>query len=113
VSGRGDIAVCEVLIDQNIVDGSIQSTISHGKLSDGTKYESINIFDANTDPDTVLVGTRLDRDDFTFEGSVRDDSGDEMDWWIKNKLADGQFLVSAGKGYNVFNSIAKKKHRNK
>ena len=110
VSGRGDVAVCEVLIDQNIDDGSISSAISHGTLSDGTTYESTNLFDATADPDAALVGTRLDRNDFIFEGSVRDDSGEEMDWWIKNKLADGQFLVSAGKGYNVFNSIAKKKH---
>lgn len=109
VSGRGDVAVCEVLIEQNIDDGSISSTISHGILSDGRKYESMNLFDVTADPDASLVGTRLDRNDFIFEGSVRDDSGEEMDWWIKNKLRDGQFLVSAGKGYNVFNSIAKKK----
>ena len=41
---------------------------------------------------------------------MRDDSGEEMDWWIKNKLLDGRFLVSSGKGYDVFNSIAEKKH---
>jgi len=108
-SGRGDTAVCEVLIDQSVEDGSISSTVLHGQLSDGTKYESINLFDASKDPDTALVGTRLDRNDFVFEGSVRDDSGEEMDWWIKNKLSDGRFLVSAGKGYVVFNSIVKKK----
>ena len=110
ISGRGDTAVCEVLIDQNVDDGSISSTISHGKLSDGTRYESINLFDADKDPDTALIGTLLDRDDFVFEGSVRDDSGEEMDWWIKNKLSDGRFLVSSGKGYDVFISIAEKKH---
>ena len=110
VSGRGDTAVCEVLIDQNVDDGSISSTISHGKLSDGMRYESINLFDADKDPDAALIGTLLDRDDFVFEGSVRDDSGEEMDWWIKNKLSDGRFLVSSGKGYDVFNSIAEKKH---
>ena len=105
-SGRGDVAVCEVLIDQCADDGSISSTILHGVLSDGSKYESIDLFDRNGDSDSKLIGTRLDRKDFVFEGSVRDDSSVEMDWWIKSKLTNGSFLVSTGKGYEVFNSIA-------
>ena len=106
VSGRGDVAVCEVLIDQCIDSDSVSSTVLHGVLSDGSKFESVNLFDVDENPDLSLVGTRLDRKDFVFEGSVRDDSGEEMDWWVKSKLTDGSFLVSTGKGYEVSNSIA-------
>mmetsp|Transcript_26481 Transcript_26481/g.58053 ORF Transcript_26481/g.58053 Transcript_26481/m.58053 type:complete len:658 (-) Transcript_26481:32-2005(-) len=106
VSGRGDVAVCEVLIDQCIDSDYVSSTVLHGVLSDGSKFESVNLFDVEEDSDLSLVGTLLDRKDFVFEGSVRDDSGEEMDWWVKSKLTDGSFLVSTGKGYEVSNSFA-------
>ena len=56
-----------------------------------------------------LVGRPADRDILSFEGSVRDDSSDTTQWFVKAQLNAKEYLVSSGKGYDVFNSIAHKK----
>ena len=105
VSGRGDVAVSEILLEQCIHTGSILDTTIHGVLSDGTSYESVNF---QEDSDT---GVLVDCSDLFFEGNVEDASFDEMKWHVKSKF-EGQhecmLLISAVQGRKVFNSIAKR-----
>ena len=108
-SGRGDVAVTEILMNQCVDTGHIVSTICHGVLSDGSSYETSNYLEACSDTEENDVGKLVDRSKFVFEGSVQDDTIDEVDWWIKSKFLDGTFLVSSTKGYAVFNSIASKR----
>jgi len=104
VSGRGDVCVSEIILEQRGT-GRISSVFSHGTLSNGERYESKNFLD---DDDNV-IGREVDRERFSFEGSVQDDSCDKIKWFVKSKFLDGEYLVSTGKGYEVFNSIAKQK----
>ena len=109
VSGRGDVAVSEILLEQCPHTGRICNIFTHGVLSDGTSYESAN-FQEDSES-----GVLVDRGDFSFEGSIQDDTFDELKWHVKSKfkdlndIIDSTFLVSTGKGYEVFNSIAKRK----
>ncbi len=106
VSGRGDVAVSEILLEQECTEGgNISSVTCHGVMSDGTAYESINFLGE----EGSMVGKLVDRGQMTFEGSVQDDSCEEMDWFVKSKFKDSTYLVSTGKGYEVFNSIARLK----
>jgi len=104
VSGRGDVCVSEIILEQRD-SGRICSVFSHGTLSNGEGYESTNFFDDDDD----VIGREVDRERFSFEGSVQDDSCDKIKWFVKSKFLDGEYLVSTGKGYEVFNSIAKQK----
>ena len=96
----------EIILEQRET-GRISSVFSHGTLSSGEGYESTNFFDDDDDDD--VIGREVDRERFSFEGSVQDDSCDEIKWFVKSKFLDGEYLVSTGKGYEVFNSIAKQK----
>lgn len=99
-SGRGDIAVVEVLLEQEENSGDLVNLVTHGVLSDGSKFRSASII---SDP---VVGTVVDRKKLSFEGSIQDDSNHKVDWFTKTLLSDGTYLVSTGKGYEVFNSLA-------
>jgi len=101
ISGRGDVAVSEILIDIAAL-GSVISATYHGRLSDGQDYESCNIF--NERQDSSLLGKLLDEKVLVVEGL---EDNDQTDWIVKAKLSDGFFLVSSGKGHKVFNAIAK------
>jgi hypothetical protein len=103
VSGRGDVAVTEVLLEQDVDSGELISLRTHGTLSDGSRYQSINVKDED------IVGTLVDRSKLCFEGSIQEDSNDRIDWFTKTQLLDGTYLVTTGKGYEVFNSIARVK----
>ena len=108
-SGRGDVAVSEVLLEQCVETGSIISIKCHGRLSDGSLYETANYLEELTS-DKNKIRKLTDRNKFTFETSTKDDSTDEVDWWVKSEFLDGQYLVSSAKGYAVFNSIAHKRN---
>jgi hypothetical protein len=105
VSGRGDVAVSEVLLEQRTRNESICGITSHGIMSDGSSYESINFQEERGN----MIGKLVDRDKLSFEGIVQDDSCDEVEWFVKSKFKDSTYLVSTGKGYEVFNSIATRK----
>ena len=107
ISFRGDAAVSEVLLKQCVDSGKICGVVSHGVLSDGTPYDSNNLYDS--DEDNAMIGKVVDRKKLVFEGSVQDDSNNEIDWFVRSKLGDGSFLISSGRGYEVFNSIAIKR----
>jgi hypothetical protein len=72
-------------------------------LSDGSSYHSVNVKSED------IVGTLVDRSKLCFEGSIQEDSNDKIDWFAKTLLKDKTYLVSTGKGYEVFNSIARLK----
>ena len=105
VSGRGDAAVSEILLEQCRETGKIVGVFTHGVLSDGSSYESVNFQEESEG----MIGKLVDRSKLCFEGSVQDDSCDEVDWFVKSKFNDGTYLVSTSKGYEVYNSIASKK----
>lgn len=94
-------------MEQCVEGGHIESIVCHGTLSDGMSFETSNYLEEASD--TNDIGKLVDRSKFVFEGSIQDDSLDEVDWWIKTKLSDGKYLVSSAKGYEVFNSIASKR----
>jgi len=103
VSGRGDVVVTEVLLEQDVDNGDLISILTHGTLSDGSSYHSVNVKSED------IVGTLVDRSKLCFEGSIQEDSNDKIDWFAKTLLKDKTYLVSTGKGYEVFNSIARLK----
>jgi hypothetical protein len=103
VSGRGDVSVTEVLLEQNVDSGELISLHTHGTLSDGSSYRSVNVKGED------IVGTLVDRRKLCFEGSIQEDSNDKIDWFTKTHLSDGTYLVTTGRGYEVFNSIARVK----
>ena len=107
ISFRGDAAVSEVLLKQWVGSGKIYSVGSHGVLSDGTAYDSDNLY--GSDEGNAMIGTLVDRKKLVFEEFVQDDSNDEVDWFVRSKLEDGSFLISSGRGIEVFNSIATKR----
>jgi len=103
-SGRGDVAVTEVLMEQCVVTGSIQGVVCHGKLSDGSSYQSVDYFS------DTQIGKLVDKRKYIFEGSSQDEEQDEeMEWWIKTKFLNGKYLVSSSKGYSVSNSIVSRR----
>lgn len=103
VSGRGDFAVSEILLEQECDTLHISSISFRGTLSDGSHHESINYLEG----DANYIGKPVDRNIFSFEGSIQDDSYDNIQWYVKSKLHAGHYLVSTGKGYEVYNSVAK------
>ena len=91
VGARGPVAVCEVLIDQCVETGTIESVTHHGVLSNGRSFESTNLMET-----TATVG-RLATDD--------DAPDTTRDWWVKANFVDGSQLLTTSEGYGVVNSI--------
>ncbi len=75
---------------------SVSSLKIHGRLSDGSYYESNNMM-TNGDEDNLRLGRKIGH--FEFEDN---ESGGMF--WIKG-VVGGKVLVSFGKGYNVWNSF--------
>ena len=115
LSGRGDVAVSEVLMEQCCDSGEVLSLKTHGVLSDGNQYESVNFMDS-TNPDVkAMIGKQVGNstelvfeNGDTFPQNDEDNQNKTRDWWVKSKLKDGSFFLSSGEGWNVYNSIAKK-----
>lgn len=115
-SFRGDVAVTEVLLEECLDTGRVESIKCHGALSDGTVYQSVNFMnDSNicTDDETCSseVGKLVDKNKFVFEGATDDPNAtsDEVKWWVKSKFEDGNYLLCASKGFEVINAFAAKK----
>jgi len=102
-SGRGEVAVSEILIDMSAKNDVVGVTY-HGRLSDGLEYKSCNI--RTHHPDSSLVGKLLNRRQLSIKG---ENDNNQTEWIVKAKLSDGSFLVSSGKGFQVFNAIATKR----
>jgi len=106
LSGRGDVAITEILIDQ-CQSGKVVGVTYHGKLCDGSDYDSVLLRGFNKD--SALVGKLVERSQFIFDTSTQESLNEDTDWFIKAQLTDDTFLVSTGKGYQVFNTIARKR----
>eukprot|EP00977_Amphora_coffeiformis_P000801 scaffold175_cov177-Amphora_coffeaeformis.AAC.3 len=103
LSGRGQRAVSEVLLTQNLQTGKIVMAICHGTLSDGSKYESKPLAWTTSDDgnEQMEVGS-------VAEGPlVPDRSPHNGPWWTRAAFADGSYLLAAGEGYNAWNCIIK------
>lgn len=126
-SGRGPMAVTEIVIDECV---SAQQTIMdvryHGKMSDGSQYDfRLLPSDSDDDDDTSFVGKLVDRNRFSLDDiiteqqnmiterkkngeNVIEDVYEATDWFINAKLPDDTFLLTKGQGYNFYNAIMRK-----
>ena len=101
MSGRGDLAVSEVLVEQCRRTGDIISVELHGVLSDGSKYEMKNVMSDDR------VGQLMP----AVSPVINEKTTLPINWWVKAKLGDGHdesFLLSSGEGYKVWNRILSK-----
>ena len=87
-SGRGDVAVSEILLEQCIESGSIESIKCHGKLSDGSSYETVNFIESSKGQESFL-GRLVDKSKLSFEVSMKEDDSNDLDWWVKSIFKDG------------------------
>jgi hypothetical protein len=92
LSGRGPVAVTEVLI--TLMDGKLQDVCYHGTLSDGSDYETHSLLQ-ETD-DSLSVGQ-------VASDMLAPDNGEP--WWTRAALRNGSYIVSQGKGFEVWNHI--------
>ena len=97
-SGRGNVAVSEVLIEQVTKTGDVMKVECHGTLSDGSTYDICHF---PTNDDTV---GQLARDELVPNKTPR-----ERLWWVKAKFYEGSFLISSGEGFNVWNCVVEPK----
>lgn len=120
VSGRGDVAVTELLLEQCLDSDRIISIKCHGVLSDGSPYETVNYLQGSSAGGSCYgvgkeenhIGTLVDRSKFEFEGNVEENdvnNDGKVDWWVKTQFSNGKYLAYSTKGYEVFNSIASKR----
>ncbi|KAL7514731.1 hypothetical protein ACHAXN_012051 [Cyclotella atomus] len=99
-SGRGDVAVCETLIKICPASNTTNSVTLHGYLSDGTRYESHNLFDR----EAVALGKPIDTKPLQF--SQGNEKKEGVFWSKVNILATKNYhLASSGKGFNVWNAF--------
>ena len=93
-----------MIIEQCLRCNQLLRIQSHGVLSDGSSYISSNL--ANQE-ESAWVGLPLDRD--VLELQVTNDVSTEnveegkkeVDWWLKTKLYDESYVVSAARGFHV------------
>jgi hypothetical protein len=105
-SGRGSVAVTEVLIEQCRESGFVLDTYCHGTLSDGTMYTSRNLdFGRPTiaSPGDLEVGT-LALGKFVPSEFESPHGGP---WWTQAALTDGSFLLAAGEGFKFWTRMVK------
>ena len=100
-SGRGDVAVTEVLIEQSKRTLRVVDMVSHGTLSDGTKFETHGLFQEQ-DPSALIVGQ-------VATGPLVPPMVQTDPWWTRAAFTDGSFLLSTGQGYDSWNRIVQPK----
>ena len=96
-SGRGDVAVCELLIERPKGSERVTRVSCHGVLSDGSPYSSVNYL---LDP---RIGKGIECN--IIMDSVKDCNIGDLDWWVKSIFSDGSVLLSKGSGYSVYNLL--------
>jgi len=113
-SGRGMVAVSEVLIEQCTETGKLLDVFCHGTLSDGTRYESTSLdFDqryvavGNSTAslgDSLVVGAVTPR---TVAPDLSESPHHGPWWWTRSAFKDGSYLLTAGEGFRAWNRIVK------
>jgi hypothetical protein len=115
-SGRGDLAVSEVVMEQCSETGKIISVYSHGTLCDGTVYETRELDLNNSTPSTPSSSTStIDADAGLVVGRLasgalvpdKATSPHGQPWWTRAAFRDGSYLLTAGEGFHVWNLIVK------
>lgn len=111
LSGRGEVAISEVIIEQNLETGVISKIFSHGVLSEGSSYQSKNLM--QIEGENNWVGKVIDQDSFTIMQNEDEESLDKIydliknenieKWWVKSRLNDDTYIVSSGKFHDVWN----------
>lgn len=103
MSGRGEKAVSEIVMEQCSETGQIRSVFCHGTLSDGTAYETCELdLDGTTTTTTTspdLVVGKL------ASGPLVPDKAHP--WWTRAAFRDGSYLLTTGEGYDAWNRIVK------
>lgn len=113
-SSRGDATVSEVLIKLSKGAASLESVLFHGVLSDGTKYESVDLLDADYSADSAENNDG--NNDPVFFGSMGQVAPKSVvpdpsisphggRWWTKGIFRDGSRLYYAGEGIEIWNYI--------
>jgi hypothetical protein len=82
LSGRGQIAVSEVLL--RVRGDELESVRTRGVLADGVEY------------DTELLGDDVVGREVEVDGKK---------WWVKARLDGDQYLGTAAEGWNVTNTV--------
>jgi hypothetical protein len=92
--------VSETLIKICPASNTTNSVTLHGYLSDGTRYESHNLFDR----EAVALGKPIDTKPLQF--SQGNEKKEGVFWSKVNILATKNYhLASSGKGFNVWNAF--------
>jgi hypothetical protein len=104
-NGRGEVAFSETLIKCCQETGMLKSLKIHGCLSDGSKYETNNLLDVN-DEDNQHIGRPLVGFAYTDKGAI---DVKDTDFWVKAKIGQSKYLLSAGKGFHVWNTLIGRK----
>jgi hypothetical protein len=104
-SGRGMVAVSEVLIEQCTTTGRVLDVYTHGVISDGTEYESISLdMDGSRSNDKLTVGKLAPPDLAATCTSEKQETGP---WWVKSAFKDGSYMLDTGNGFQKCNRIVK------
>lgn len=97
-NGRGEVAVSETLMTFCQRTGKLSSVKIYGYLSDGSKYETINLLDV----DDKQVGRSL-LNKLSYTDKNTEEATDTI-FWVKAKIGQ-DYLLSAGKGFRVLNTL--------
>ena len=106
----------EMIIDQCVHCNRFLRLQSHGVLSNGSSYTSPNL--ANQE-ESRFIGLPLDQEIFEVQISPKNstqsvgEGNEEFHWWVKTKLDDETYIVSASRGFDVWNSVARRRNRSK
>jgi Calcineurin-like phosphoesterase len=103
-SGRGEVAVSEVLIEQDRETGAIRNCYCHGRLSDGSSYTSQNLDDLETNRGEPKVGTVAEG---PLVPTMSSGSPHNDPWWTQSALTDGSVVLASGHNFNFWTCVAK------
>lgn len=110
-SGRGMLAVSEVVVEQCNETGKLLDVYFHGRMNDGTYYETDKLeFDRN-DCSNLAAGVGGENSLVVGRASPSEIVAPDANfsWWTRARLKDpsGSFLLAAGEGFNIWNHIIK------
>jgi hypothetical protein len=103
-SGRGPVAVTEVLIEQDAESGELLDVYCHGTFSDGSKFTSKSLDFGSVpkaDSDNLVVGA-LASGMLVPDEALSPHGGR---WWTQSALVNGSVLLAAGDGFQFWTRL--------